>query len=591
MKKITRLFDLLDLYRDEFANKPDALLKKRNDEWIPFSSEDYIDYVDKLSLGLLELGLTRGSKIASVVRNSPEWNFIDMACLQTGVIQIPIYPTISQNNYRYIFNDANVEYVFVYDEEIYNRIKGVIDSSGSIKEVYSIEEVAGVKSWDEILQMGAKSNKQDELKKIKDSIQTNDIATLIYTSGTTGFPKGVMLSHANLISNYQGAATIPNYEKDDRALSFLPLCHIYERTVNYTFQSFGMSIYYVERIDQLGVLIREVKPHSFGAVPRVLEKTFDKIVRAGRNLKGFKKVIFFWALDLGYKFELNRANGWWYEFQLKIADKLVFKKWREALGNHIKIIVSGGASLQPRIARVFYAARILVMEGYGLTETSPVIAVSRMEKNGYMFGTVGPALPGGVEIKIADDGEILTRGPGLMLGYYNKPEETKAVIDEEGWFHTGDIGHLEEGRFLRITDRKKEIFKTSGGKYVAPQIVENTYKESPFIDNIIVIGEGRNFCSGLIVPNFEHLESWCEVKGHEYTGPVSIIKNEIIINRIQREVTEISSELDHTEQIKKFILVADEWGVESGELSPTLKLRRKEIHARYKKLIEKMYTK
>jgi len=592
MKPINRLFDILNLYANEYASKPDVLLKRKRGNWMPYSAEDYLDYVKELSLGFLELGISKGTKIATVLRNSPEWNFIDMACLQTGAIQIPIYPTISQQSYRYIFDHAGVEYVFIYDQEIYERIgEFILRSTPSIKKVYCIENIEGIPSWDEILELGEQSEQHDRLEEIKSSIVSEDLATIIYTSGTTGFPKGVMLSHLNIISNYQATLTIPNFRHDDRALSFLPLCHIYERIMNYIYQSFGMSVYYCEHIDQVGEMIREVRPHVFGAVPRVLEKTFDKILNAGRNLKGFKKIIFFWAVNLGYRFELNRANGWWYEFHLKIADKLVFKKWRQALGNNIKLIVSGGASLQPRIARIFYAAGIRVLEGYGLTETSPVIAVSTLTSDGYAFGTVGPVLPGGVEVKIADDGEILTRGPGLMMGYYKNPTETAKVIDDEGWFHTGDIGHLVDGRLLKITDRKKEMFKTSNGKYIAPQVVENKYKESPFIDNVMVVGDGRNYCTALIAPDFEHLESWCKIKGHFFEGPESAVKNEVIINRIQREITKLNLHLDKVEQVKIFTLIANNWSVETGELSPTLKLRRKELIHKYKLVIDNLYSK
>ena len=413
---------------------------------------------------------------------------------------------------------------------------------------------------------------------------------MIYTSGTTGFPKGAMLTHKNVISNYQWCATIPNYERDDRVLSFLPLCHIYERMLNYLFQSFGMSIYYAESIDKVGANIKEVKPHTFCAVPRVLEKTYDKIVNTGRGLKGIKRFLFFWALGLGKHYELHGVNGPWYEFKLKIADMLVFRKWRQALGNNIKLIVSGGAPLQPRIARVFWAAGIKIMEGYGLTETSPVIAVTNLEPDGFKFGTCGPVLPG-VEVKLAGDGEIMTRGACIMKGYFNQPEETKAVIDEDGWFHTGDIGYFVDGRYLKITDRKKEIFKTSGGKYVAPQVIENKFKESSFIENLMVVGENRHHCIALILPNFDYLESWCRIKGHPFKSKEEAILDEIIINRIQKEVNEFNASLDKVEQIRKFAILADEWTVENGEFSPTLKLRRKYLLDKYSSLIEELYAK
>lgn len=589
MTKITRIFDLLDQYKEKYYSKKDALGFKSNNVWNTYSSEDYLNYVNNFSFGLLKLGVKKGDKIATIMLNSPEWNFIDMSLLQIGAIQVPIYPTVSEANYKFIFNDAEIKYVFISNNEIYQRIKPVLKDAPYIKDVYSIEKISGVKNWQEILTLG-KNSISENLETIKSSISPNDIATIIYTSGTTGTPKGVMLSHNNFISNFLAAATIPDFDMTDRTLSFLPLCHVYERMLNYMYQYFGMSIYYAESIDNLGKNIREVKPHAFGAVPRVLEKTYDKIVRKGRGLKGIKKIIFFWALNLGHRYEINKANGWWYEFKLKIANLLVFSKWRLALGNNIKLIVSGGATLQPRLARVFCAAGIKIMEGYGLTETSPVIAVSSFLPDGYKFGTVGKNMPG-VKIKIAEDGEILCKGPGVMLGYYNQPEKTAEVIDKDGWFHTGDIGMLEDGKYLKITDRKKEIFKTSGGKYIAPQVVENKYKGSPFIENIIVVGENKNFTAGLILPNFEHLESWCKIKGIEFTTNQAIIKNPKIINRIQREVDTQNTHLDKTEQIKKFVLIADEWSIESGELSPTLKLRRKFVHEKYNDVIDTIYEK
>ncbi len=588
MEKITRLFDLLEQYKGMYSWKNDAFYKKIDDKWVAYSSKDYLYFANMLSLGFLSMGIKKGDKVATILLNSPEWNFFDMALLQIGAIQVPVYPTISESNYKYIFNDAEVKYVIVSNEEVYENIAGVIKDV-NIEGVFSIEDVNETRSWTEILTLGKEHPDPGVLESIKEGIQPEDVATIIYTSGTTGYPKGVMLSHENIIHNFLGAHTIPDYHPEQRVLSFLPLCHIFERILNYLFQYNGLSIYYIDKIEEVGPAMREIKPHTFGAVPRVIEKTFDKILKAGRNLKGIKRQLFFWALNLGYRYEMNGANGWWYEFQLKIANVLIFKKWREAMGGNIYIIISGGAPLQSRLARVFWAAGITILEGYGLTETSPVIAVSSFAADGFKFGTVGLALPG-VEIKIAGDGEILTRSPSVMLGYYNKPEETKAVIDDEGWLHTGDIGHLEEGRYLKITDRKKEIFKTSGGKYIAPQMVENKMKESPFIDSLMVVGENRHFCTALIAPNFEHIESWCGVKGIAYNGREESIQNEVIFNRIKREVDTLSAELDKVEQIKKFILLTDEWAVETGELSPTLKLRRKFLHQKYDTLIDEIYV-
>ncbi|MEZ5198969.1 MAG: AMP-dependent synthetase/ligase [Bacteroidales bacterium] len=414
------------------------------------------------------------------------------------------------------------------------------------------------------------------------------MATIIYTSGTTGNPKGVMLTHKNFISNFSASSKILSKNPVQKVLSFLPLCHVFERILNYTFQNMGMSIYYCNNIDNLRDYMKEVQPEIFGAVPRVIEKTYDKLVRAGRNLKGIKKQLFFWGLHLAHRYEFDNANGWWYHFQLKIADKLIYSKWREAFGGKLNVIVAGGASLNPRLARTFRAAGIKINEGYGLTETSPVIAVSTFEKDGTMFGTVGPVMDC-VEVKIAEDGEILTKGPCVMKGYYKRPDLTKEIIDDEGWLHTGDIGELIDNKYLKITDRKKEIFKTSGGKYIAPQLIENKFKESPFIEGIIVIGENRNFTSALIVPAFDHLESWCAVKGYEYTGPKDAISDSKIVKRIQREVDNTNKDLDKTEQVKKFKLLSANFSVEDGELSPTLKLKRRAILEKYSTFMEEMY--
>ena len=587
--KITRIFDLLENLVAEYPDKEDIIAGKTNGSWKKYSVKEYATIVNNLSLGLLSLGVEKDDKIATIILNSPEWDFFDMAITQVGAVMLPIYPTISQANYKYIFEEAGVKYVIVSNQEIYDNIHQAIAGSPSIIDVYSVEKVNGAKLWTEILDRG-RENKEDDLEKIKSEIKTDDIATIIYTSGTTGNAKGVMLSHGNILSNLESVAEVlsKNPYKVTRAISFLPLCHVYERILNYMYQLNGISVYYVNNIEKLGEIMKEVHPEMFGAVPRVIEKTYDKIVNKGRELSGIKKQLFFWALNLAHEFDFE-GKGWWYYFQLKIADKLIFSKWRDAFGGKLDTIVSGGATLNPRLARTFRAAKIKIQEGYGLTETSPVIAVSRFEPGGVKFGTVGPVFKN-VELKFADDGEILTKGPCLMKGYYKKEEYTKEVIDEEGWFHTGDIGELVDNKYLKITDRKKEIFKTSGGKYIAPQVVENKFKESPFIESIIVIGENKNFTSALIVPDFEHIRSWCAVKGYEYSGPESAILDEKIINRIQREVDTFNNELDKIEQVKTFKLLVHNFSIEAGELSPTLKLRRKTILDKYKDLIEEIYS-
>jgi long-chain acyl-CoA synthetase len=584
----SRIFDLLELYRNEYSALPAAFSIRRDGKWISYSARDYIDYSNRISLGLISMGVKKGTKIATILVNCPEWNFFDMGIMQAGAVEVPIYPAISEENYRYILNDAAVEYVVVSNLDIYKLIKPVLKDVPSVKNVFSISNIKGVRNWQEIADRGLASGDMDRLEEIKKSISPDDLATIIYTSGTTGRPKGVMLSHHNFISNFTACAEIPDFKINDRALSFLPLCHVYERMLNYVYQFLGMSVFYAESFDKLIDNIREIRPHTFATVPRVLEKIYDRMVARARNKRFLTRVLFFWALRLGHKYEIGHQQGRWCDLRLRIADLLVFRRWRKALGNNIKLIVSGGASLHPRLARLFWAAKLYIMEGYGLTETSPVIAVYNFKPDGVRFGTVGTILPG-VEVKIAEDGEILCKGPNVMLGYYNRPERTIEVIDKDGWFHTGDIGTFESGKYLKITDRKKEIFKTSTGKYIAPQVIEMKLKESQFIEHVMVIGENRKYTAALIVPDFEYLRSWCLVKGIKFHTKEKIIKNPRVIKRIKDEVKRFNSELGQTEKIKKFRLLPDEWGSETGELSPTLKLRRKFIIEKYSRVIEETY--
>ncbi len=588
MKSITRIFDLLELYKDEYHSIEDVFNVKRKGAWVHFSADDYVCNSNLISLGLLALGVTKGARVATVMNNCPEWNFFDMGILQAGAIQVPVYPTISEENYRYIFKDSDIEYLIFSDEEIFNRIKKVLPEITRLKAVFSIEPVKGIRSWKEILELGKTHPNPSELDVIKQSIEPGDMATIIYTSGTTGRPKGVMSSHHNFVSNYKALAEIPPLKMHDRVVSFLPLCHVYERTAGYVYQSFGISVYYVQNIDELGEYIREVKPHGFASVPRVFEKIYNKIVAKGRNLPLPMKVLFFWALRQGHKYELGHTRGWMYDVKLFIANLLVFRKWRAALGGELKFIVSGSASLHPRLARIFWAAKIPILEAYGLTETSPGVTCYRFEPGGVKFGTVGPLLTGN-QMKIADDGEVLCKGPNIMIGYLNRPEKTAEVIDSEGWFHTGDIGVIEDGKFLKITDRKKEIFKTSGGKSIAPQPIEQRIKESPFIEHIMVVGENRNYPAALIIPNFEHLKNWCEVKHIAFGSKKKAVTNPKIIRRIKQEVERFNQDLDQTEKIKKIRLLDAEWTTESGEISPTLKLRRKFIMEKYSRIIEETY--
>ena len=586
MANIQRIFDLLDNYKQGDYIPETALAGKNNGKWKYFSVDDYITHVNDLSRGLLSLGVKEKENIVTIINNCPEWNFFDMAIMQIGAVQVPVYPTISESNYEYILKETEVRFIIVSNQEVYERIKDLIPKIPTIRTVYSIEQTEGLPQWTEIPDLG-KKNKEADIESLKASIQPDDVASIIYTSGTTGNPKGVMLSHANFISNFTAASNILSKNPVTRSLSFLPLCHVYERMINYVYQLNKITVFYAESIDKLRDNMKEVQPEFFCAVPRVIEKTYDKLVRTGRGLKGFKKQLFFWALNLAHRYDFTGKSPI-YKIQYKIADRLVFSKWRQAFGGKLQVIVSGGATLNPRLARTFWAAKIKIMEGYGLTETSPVIAVSNFEPGGVKFGTVGPVLPG-VQMKFAGDGEILTKGPGLMKGYYKQPRLTDEVIDEDGWLHTGDIGKLIDGKYLRITDRKKEIFKTSGGKYIAPQVLENKFKESPFIENIIIVGENKQYISALIVPNFEHIESWCEVKNHPYTSAEDAVNDERIVKRIQKEVNSVNENLDRVEQVKKFRLLSQYWSVEEGELSPTLKLKRNVIQKKYRLLIEKMY--
>ncbi|PKQ65510.1 long-chain fatty acid--CoA ligase [Labilibaculum filiforme] len=588
---VTRIFDLLENYQTNYPDKRNAFVKKEGTEWIPFSTEQYVNYSNFISYGLLENGIKKNDCVITITNNRPEWNFVDMGLAQIGAIHVPLYPTINTKSYDYIILQCQPVAIFVSDYFLYEKIAPLLKKHVSIKLVYSFEKVKSVSHWTRLLETGekAKHKLEKELLAIKNSIQANDLATIIYTSGTTGNPKGVMLSHHNFMSNVMASASSLNLDSTHKTLSFLPINHVYERMVNYQYQFKGISICYAESMDTIGENLRELKPHGFATVPRLLEKVYDKIMTKGKSLPFLQKTIFLWAVNLGQRYELNRANGWWYEFQLKIARKLVFSKWQEALGGNIKFMCSGGAPLQVRLERLFWAAEIPVQEGYGLTETSPIIAANKNAYPDVKFGTVGPVLKG-VEVKIATDGEILARGPNVMLGYYKNPELTKEVLDDDGWFHTGDIGCWEDKRFLKITDRKKEIFKTSGGIYIAPQEIENKLKESPFIDQSIVIGEHRRFPSVIISPNFVFLKEYCRRKKIPFENAEQIIYNQQIQIRIWKEIQKMNTNLDHPKKIKSFRLVATVWTPETGELSPTLKLKRTVLKNKYQLMIEEIYS-
>ncbi len=582
-----RLFDLLHNLK-QLPLKEDALAAKENGAWRKYSTQEYIDTVNFLSYAFIHMGIKPGDKIGLIANNRPEWNFVDYACLQTGSINTPLYPTISDRDLKHIIGEANIKYFFVANEALYQKVKPCTENS-SVVEIFSFDPVAGVRSMKDLVELGKKNQNEKKLEEIKGSIKPTDLATLIYTSGTTGNPKGVMLSHRNFISNIEGTKDLCPFGTNWRALSFLPLNHVYERMLSYLYTNRNVSIYYAENLDTIGENLREVKPHIFVTVPRLLEKVYERIVTTGSKLKGIKKVLFFWALNLGLRYEQHGKNGAWYEFELRLANKLIFSKWREALGGNIVGIVSGGSALQPRLAKIFHAAQIRVLEGYGLTETSPVIAVNNYDSEKTKIGTVGPVIFN-VQLKFAEDGEICVKGPNVMMGYYNQPELTREAIDEEGWFHTGDIGKLEDGRFLKITDRKKEMFKTSGGKYITPQVIENKLRESRFIEQAMVVGENEKFPAAFIVPSFVFLKEWCARHNIMFTTNSEIIKKDAVINRIRREVDAVNQLLAHYEQIKKFELLPKEWSIENGEMTPKLSMKRKIILSNYKAAYDKIYS-
>ncbi|MDI1355782.1 MAG: long-chain fatty acid--CoA ligase [bacterium] len=581
-----RLFDLLHHLKD-YPLREDALAGKENGIWRKYSTQEYIDTVNYLSYAFLDLGVNAGDKIGILSGNRPEWNFVDYACLQTGTINTPLYPTLSDHDLKYVMAEAEIQYFFVATEEQYHKVKACSEGH-EVKEIFSFNPIKGVRSLRDLVAIGKNKPQGEKLEEIKAKIKPDDLATLIYTSGTTGHPKGVMLSHRNFISNVIGTRHLCPFECHWKALSFLPLNHVYERMLSYLYISHGVAVYYAESLETIAANLKEVKPQLFVTVPRLLEKVYEKIVSAGAQLNGVKKALFFWALNLGLRFEQHGANGWWYEAQLKLANKLIFSKWRDALGGNIVAIVSGGSALQPRLARVFISARIKILEGYGLTETSPVIAVNNFDDANIKIGTVGPVIDN-VQVKLAEDGEIYVKGPSVMLGYYKHPELTAEAIDKEGWFHTGDIGIFEEGRFLKITDRKKEMFKTSGGKYITPQSIENKLKESRFIEQAMVIGENEKFPAAFIVPAFAFIKQWCERKKIEVTTVEEINCNERIRARIMEEVEVANKDLAPYEKIKKIELLPAEWTVNGGELTPKLSLRRKVILSENKVLYDKIY--
>ncbi|MDR3652143.1 MAG: long-chain fatty acid--CoA ligase [Paludibacter sp.] len=585
--EVTRLFDILDNYLEKFPNQDAALACKRDGKWLKFNIQKYIELTNEISYGMLKIGINPGDKVGVVSSNRPEWNMIDFAIMQIGAISIPIYPTISQEDYRHILNHAEMKMIFIEGKELRNKLQPIFEETKTLKFVYTFDNQGSeYKYLDQLIETGKKDPQPEKLAQLKTQIQSTDLATIIYTSGTTGYPKGVMLSHSNIVNQLKNLESTPA-KWSNKALSFLPLCHAYERMLVYLYQYLGMSVYYAESLGTIAENIKEISPTMMSAVPRLLEKIYDKLFLSGKKLPFFSKRLYYWAFNLATHYQLEDM-GWYYNLKHKVADKLIYSKWRAAIGGNFDIVVSGGSAIQPHIASFFSAIGMPVFEGYGLSETSPVIAVSQRGKHGRKFGTVGLPLQG-VEVKLGDRDEIICRGHNVMLGYYKDPELTAEVIDADGWFHTGDTGKFTTEGQLIITGRLKSIFKTSFGKYVNPQAIETKFTESPFIENMIVLGENKKFAAALISPDFVYLKSWCVKHKITCISNLEIIENEIIIKRFQEEVKHYNQFFGDYEKIKRYQLVPDEWTAADGYLSPTLKIKRSVIEEFYADRIEKLF--
>lgn len=588
--EITRIFDF-PYYQLDNYNLEAAFVTKYHGKWQKTSTQEYVDKANALSRALVKLGVKRNDRIAVLSStNRTEWNIVDIGVSQLGAQTIPIYPTISSEEYLYVLNHSESIYCFVSDEEVYQKVKK-IQSKTKIKEVYSFDEITGCRNYVELLKQGANTGNQATVETMKAAVNPDDLATIIYTSGTTGKPKGVMLSHNNLVSNtLDSLPRLPNLGKDVTVLSFLPLCHVFERMLIYLYQYAGATVHYAEALDKIGDNLKEVRPNLMSVVPRLLEKLYDKIYAKGDELGGIKKSLFYWAIKVGEQYEPYGANGFWYKQKLALARKLIFSKWQEALGGRLNTMVSGSAALNPKLIRIFCAAEMYIMEGYGLTETSPVVSVNMYKNHMFRVGTVGKPIRN-VAVKIADDGEILIKGPNVMMGYYKDPEKTKSVMTGD-YFHTGDKGEIDSDGFLKITGRKKELFKTSGGKYVIPTLLENKFKESSFIEQIMVIGEGEKMPAAFIQPNFEFVREWAKRKDINIGGTKEdLVKNEKVIARIQKEIDRINKRFGHWEQIKRFELTPVVWGIDNGHLTPTMKMKREDIMDIYEDLYRKIYDK
>jgi len=586
----TRLFDFIE-YQRQHRPLDKAINTKYKGQWEATSSEEFYQKAQHISRALLDMGIKPGAKIGMISSNNrTEWAIVDAGILQLGAINVPLYPTIAAEDYKYILNHSECQYCFVSDQEVYNKLKSIQKEVETLKEVYCFDTLKGCKHWSELLTAGAALDNQAAVEEAKKAVKPEDLATIIYTSGTTGVPKGVMLSHNNVTTNVIASSNrLPLEAGKATALSFLPLCHIFERVILYFYIYHSITIYFAESLETISDNLKEVQPDMMTAVPRLLEKVYDKIYARGNDLSGIKQKLFYWAVNLGLQYQPYGQNGFWYEFKLKIARKLIFSKWKEALGGNLSLIASGSAPLQPRLAQVFTAAGMTIVEGYGLTETSPVISVNDMRNGGFKIGTVGKIIDG-ITVKIADDGEILCKGPNVMQGYYKDPEKTAQVMTGD-FFHTGDIGEFDADGFLKITDRKKEMFKTSGGKYIAPALIEGVMKQSLFIEQIMVVGEAQKMPAALIQLNFEYVKEWLKSKGQKINlTNAQCAENQQIINQIQKDIDRYNEQFGKWEKIKKFELTPDVWSIDAGHLTPTMKLKRKVIKEIYKDLIEKIYA-
>ncbi len=581
---------LFDVPYHQVKNYPNATMfaTKIAGDWIGTSTQQFLDEVMLVSRGLIALNIQKGDRVSVSANNRVEWNVFDIAVQQIGAILVPLYPTSSESDYSFIINNASVKLIVVSNKELFDKVEKIRSNTPSLNSVFTFDQVEGAINWKAIHEQAAKVEESEVTARMAE-VSSADLVTIIYTSGTTGNPKGVMLSHSNLLSNVQACIAPIPAKQGSKVLSFLPVCHVYERMLHYLYMYLGCSIYFAESMETIGENIREVKPEVFSAVPRLIEKVFDKIMAKGEDLTGIKRKLFFWAVGIAEEFDFM-GKSTWYKIKLSIARKLIFKKWQEALGGNVRAIASGSAALQPRLARIFFAAGLPILEGYGLSETSPVVSVNCFVK-GVRIGCVGQLIEK-VEVKIADDGEILVKGPNVMMGYFENKEATDEVFDEEGWFHTGDIGTFQEGKFLKITDRKKEIFKTSGGKYIVPQAMENKFKESRFIEQIMVVGEGEKFPAAYIVPNFAFIREWAEKNNQDFSAATNadMAQSTVVNDRISEEISHFNKHYGNWEQIKKFVLLEKEFAISAGEITPTLKLKRKKIMENYKLEYTKMYS-